>query len=183
VKAITTLLRETMISRAEMELGSYDRFFPSQDFMPKGSFGNLIALPLQGESRALGNTEFLDPVSLAPWPDQWAFLSGLPRLTREQLDLLVESTGPVAAGPGAIASVLKLSKDDPPAPARINCSIGAVLSLEKSGLPPSLLSSIKHLASLRNPLFYERERLRLSTYRTPRRTARRSLRAHRHRLG
>lgn len=164
----TALLRDTMVSRAEMDLGSYDRFFPSQDFLPKGGFGNLIALPLQGERRALGNTEFLDPVSLTPWPDQWAFLSQLPRLTREQLDLLAESSAPVSVGPGAIASVLKLSKADPPAPSRISCSIGAVLSVEKAGLPPSLLSSIKHLASLRNPMFYERERLRLSTYRTPR---------------
>ena len=43
------LLRQAMTARAELDLGSYDRFFPSQDFMPKGSFGNLIALPLHGE--------------------------------------------------------------------------------------------------------------------------------------
>lgn len=164
----TGLLRETMVSRAEMDLASYDRFFPSQDFLPKGGFGNLIALPLQGASRAQGNTEFLDPLSLTPWPDQWAFLSKLPRLTLEKLELLVDSFGSVSAGPGAMSSALRLSADDPPAPPRINCSRGAVLSVEKSGLPPSLLSSIKHLASLGNPVFYERDRLRLSNYRTPR---------------
>lgn len=164
----TALLRETMVSRAEMDLASYDRFFPSQDFLPKGGFGNLIALPLQGASRSQGNTEFLDPLSLTPWPDQWAFLSRLPRLTREKLETLVGSFGSVSAGPGAMSSALRLSTDDPPAPPRISCSRGAVLSVEKSGLPPSLLSSIKHLASLRNPVFYERDRLRLSNYRTPR---------------
>lgn len=164
----TAMLRETMVSRAEMDLASYDRFFPSQDFLPKGGFGNLIVLPLQGASRAQGNTEFLDPSSLTPWPDQWAFLGKLPRLTREKLESLVDSLGPVSVGPGAMSSALRLSTDDPPAPPQINCSSGAVLSVEKSGLPPSLLSSIKHLASLRNPMFYERERLRLSNHRTPR---------------
>ena len=55
------LLRQAMTTRAELDLASYDRFFPSQDFMPKGSFGNLIALPLQGERAARGSTVFLDP--------------------------------------------------------------------------------------------------------------------------
>ena len=45
----SSLLREAMAARAELDLSSYDRLFPSQDFMPNGSFGNLIALPLHGE--------------------------------------------------------------------------------------------------------------------------------------
>ena len=53
------LLKEIMVLRAEMDLASYDRFFPSQDFLPRAGFGNLIALPLQKKCRALGNTEFL----------------------------------------------------------------------------------------------------------------------------
>src|SRR6266545_2261901 len=65
------LLRETMLLRAELDLASYDRFFPSQDVLPKGSFGNLIALPLQGTSVQAGNTLFCDPATLRPWPDQW----------------------------------------------------------------------------------------------------------------
>ena len=36
-----------MERRHQLGLDSYDRFFPSQDTMPKGGFGNLIALPLQ----------------------------------------------------------------------------------------------------------------------------------------
>src|SRR5262245_18608480 len=54
------LLKETMVIRAEMDLASYDRFFPSQDFLPRAGFGNLIALPLQKNCRTLGNTEFLN---------------------------------------------------------------------------------------------------------------------------
>jgi len=50
------LLREAMTVRAELDLASYDRLFAAQDFMPKGSFGNLIALPLQGACRKQGTT-------------------------------------------------------------------------------------------------------------------------------
>jgi hypothetical protein len=49
--------------RAELDLSSYDRLFPTQDFVPKGSFGHLIALPLQGECRPQGSTVFLDPAT------------------------------------------------------------------------------------------------------------------------
>ena len=74
------LLREAMTVRAELDLISYDRLFPAQDFMPKGSFGNLIALPLQGECRKRDKTVFLDPSTLEPYEDQWAFLSSIERL-------------------------------------------------------------------------------------------------------
>ena len=73
----TSLLREAMTTRAELDLASYDRFFPSQDFMPKGAFGNLIALPLHG-GVSNGAHAFLDPTTMEPWSDQWVFLSGRP---------------------------------------------------------------------------------------------------------
>src|SRR5712691_4564998 len=164
----TYLLRSTMARRAEVDLESYDRLFPSQDFVPKGSFGNLIALPLQGESREQENTEFLDPSNLEPWPDQWAFLSRVQRLSPETVEAFVGSLGDIPTGSGAASWKTKAPVPEPPAPARIRCSIGATIALERAGLPPSLLSSIKHLASLHNPVFYERQRLRLSTFKTPR---------------
>ena len=164
------LLRETMIMRAEMDLASYDRFFPSQDFMPKGGFGNLIALPLQKACRVMGHTEFLNPddPQLQPWPDQWAFLSHVQRLTPDQVNALLESIPPVAVGPTAVGTVSEATRRRYPAPEQIRCTFGVGLSLEKSGLPPWLLSALKHLASLHNPLFYQRQKLRLSTFRIPR---------------
>ncbi len=164
----THLLRSTMARRGEMDLESYDRLFPSQDFLPRGSFGNLIALPLQGKSRERGNTEFLDPATLEPWPDQWAFLSGVQRVSPETLRAFVDSMEPVLAGSDVAISKPKVSVTERPPPARIACVLRAMLSVDKAGIPPSLLSSIKHLASLHNPMFYERQRLRLSTYKTPR---------------
>lgn len=162
------LLRETMIERAEVDLESYDRLFPSQDFVPKGSFGNLIALPLEGKSRETGYTEFLDPVSLEPWPDQWMFLSGVPRLIPSEVHDLANSVRTIDVGPRSAAVSVGPVRGQPPAPAKIECVLGAMLSIEQSGLPPALLSAIKHLASLHNPEFYKRQKLRLSTYQTPR---------------
>lgn len=165
----TWLLRETMAARAEMDLASYDRFFPNQDFLPKGGFGNLIALPLQKTCRALRNTEFLDN-TLRPWPDQWAYLSQVKRLTPSQVEALLASASgaSVAVGPGTVGSGPAPPRQERRAPQRIACTLAAVISVEKAALPPSLLSEIKHLASLHNPIFYERQKLRLSTYRTPR---------------
>lgn len=68
---------------------SYDRFFPSQDTMPAGGFGNLIALPRQKVPRSNGNSVFVDD-ELRPYDDQWAFLSTLKRLSRAEVDILVE---------------------------------------------------------------------------------------------
>src|SRR5712691_8045481 len=141
----TYLLRSTMARRAEVDLESYDRLFPSQDFVPKGSFGNLIALPLQGESRDQENTEFFDPSSLEPWPDQWAFLSRVQRLSPETVEAFVGSLGDIPTGSGAASWTTKAPVREPPAPARVRCSFGATIALERAGLPPSLLSSIKHL--------------------------------------
>lgn len=52
------LLTRTMENRHEIGLDSYDRLFPNQDTMPKGGFGNLIALPLQKRPREQGNSVF-----------------------------------------------------------------------------------------------------------------------------
>ena len=81
------ILTRTMECRHELGLDSYDRLFPSQDTMPKGGFGNLIALPLQHLPRAQGNSLFLD-ADFNLYPDQWAFLSSLRRMTFAEVDTI-----------------------------------------------------------------------------------------------
>ncbi len=162
------LLREAMAVRAELDLASYDRLFPAQDFVPKGSFGNLIALPLQGECRQRRNTVFLDPSTLEPWKDQWEFLSSVSRLDAEAVDAAGEALRPVDVGPAARRLRQPATHVDRPAPSRVCAVLGTAISVEHIGLPPALLASLKHVASLHNPAFYERERLRLSTWRVPR---------------
>src|SRR5258708_9810663 len=72
------ILTETMERRPDIGFDSYDRFFPNQDTLPHGGFGNLIALPLQKHARGNGNSVFLDDLGLAH-PTQWAFHSTPPR--------------------------------------------------------------------------------------------------------
>src|SRR5580658_7875131 len=84
----TLLITATMDRCPDIGFDSYDRFFPSQDTMPAGGFGNLIALPLQSRPRADGNSVFLDD-DFRPWGDQWAYLSTIERLSRGRLISIV----------------------------------------------------------------------------------------------
>ena len=79
------ILTETMERRPDIGLDSYDRFFPNQDTLPQGGFGNLIALPLQKRRRELGNSIFLDE-RFTPFPDQWEFLSSIRRINRSEVE-------------------------------------------------------------------------------------------------
>ena len=161
------LLRHAMAARAELDLSSYDRFFPSQDFMPKAGFGNLIALPLHGGCAATGTTLFLDPTTMQPWPDQWAFLSSVARMTPDAVESLAETLRPVDAGPAlSLADLAKAG--GPPPPPVVRARLGAELSIERAGLPPAVVAGLKHLASIANPEFYEKQRMRFSTWDTPR---------------
>ena len=164
------LLRETMNVRADIDLASYDRFFPNQDYVPSGGFGNLIALPLQKKSRAQGNTEFINPddPELRPYDDQWAYLSRIERITPTNLEALLETIPPLQLGPECVRRVSAFVRHRYPAPKQIRCAFAARISIEKSGMPPWLLAQLKHLASFDNPKFYERQKLRLSTFQTPR---------------
>lgn len=165
----TGLLRQTMELRAEVDLTSYDRLFPSQDFVPQKGFGNLIALPLQGESRRQGKTVFLDPTTMEPWPDQWAFLSSIRRLSGGDAKSIGESLR-VSTGPGSARSgpTRRSTRPGPPPPPTVSATLDSVLAIERIGLPPALVASLKHLASVHNPEFHQREQLRLSTWNTPR---------------
>ena len=50
----TAIISHTCTRTRQLKLESYDRLFPNQDTMPKGGFGNLIALPLQKKPRENG---------------------------------------------------------------------------------------------------------------------------------
>lgn len=161
------LLRQAMTARAELDLSSYDRFFPSQDYMPKAGFGNLIALPLHGGSAAAGTTLFLDPKTMDPWPDQWAFLSSVARMKPDAVESLAETLRPVSTGPALSLAELAKSGGPPPPPV-VRARLGSELSIERAGLPPAVIAGLKHLGSIANPEFYEKQRLRFSTWDTPR---------------
>ncbi|MHB8438210.1 MAG: TOTE conflict system archaeo-eukaryotic primase domain-containing protein [Acidimicrobiales bacterium] len=86
------LLREAIAMRGELDLSSYDRFFASQDYLPRpGSIGNLIALPLQGLCRKRGATVFLDRATLESHADQFGYLAQVEVVTPKRAAALAEA--------------------------------------------------------------------------------------------
>ncbi|MBB2941931.1 superfamily II DNA or RNA helicase [Actinoplanes lutulentus] len=165
----TVLVHEAMVLRGSMDLRSYDRLFPNQDILPDGGLGNLIAAPLQGRRRKDGLTLFLDLATLEPHEDQWTFLSVLDRLSPGDAERVARRAKRAVVGAG----VAKMSRSDatkvhPPLPTTVQADLAAGLSIDASQLPAAALSTFKHAASLANPKFYELQRLRKSTWDTPR---------------
>ncbi|MCJ7570184.1 MAG: DEAD/DEAH box helicase [Anaerolineales bacterium] len=179
----SSILTETMERRPEIGLDSYDRFFPSQDTMPRGGFGNLIALPLQKGPREKGNTVFLDE-NFVPYPDQWAFLSSVHRMNREDVENIVQDAERRAGVYGATMAVAddddmepwmappsRRRKEPPltgPLPKQITLILGNQIYLAKSDLSPSLQNRLIRLAAFQNPEFYKVQAMRFSTYGKPR---------------
>ena len=81
----TAIISHTCSRTRQLELASYDRLFPNQDTMPKGGFGNLIALPLQKHPREHGCSVFVG-ADLHPYPDQWAFLSSIQPMSPHDIE-------------------------------------------------------------------------------------------------
>ncbi|HEV2377011.1 MAG TPA: DEAD/DEAH box helicase family protein [Streptosporangiaceae bacterium] len=165
----TGLLREAMALRGRMNLASYDRLFPSQDLLPAGGVGNLIAAPLFKPARRDGATVFLDLETLEPHPDQWAFLSSLGRMSPRELARAADRAGRVQVG----SEVRQLASPrstvtHPKAAPVIHAKLSAGIRVEQGELTPGLAATLRHAASMRNPLFDERQRLRASTWGVPR---------------
>lgn len=164
----TGLLREAMALRGQMSLASYDRLFPSQDTLPAGGVGNLIAAPLYGKARRDGATVFLDSATMEPHEDQWAYLSTLGRMTPREAASAANRAGRVVVGTAVERiEAAGSTKTRPQLQPMIHAMLGAGIRLEQSELTPAFLATLKHAASMKNPLFYERQRLRLSTWDLP----------------
>ena len=165
----TGLLREAMAIRGRMTLASYDRLFPSQDLLPAGGVGNLIAAPLFRPARRNGATMFLDLETLEPHKDQWAYLSTLGRMTPHELKRAADRAGKVAVATEVTRLVTPSSTQTrPQAPPVLRARLGAGIRMEQAELAPRLAATLRHAASMHNPLFYERQRMRASTYNIPR---------------
>ena len=177
------ILTETMERRPDIGLDSYDRFFPNQDTIPQGGFGNLIALPLQKQPRELGNSVFLDDCG-QPHVDQWAFLSSIRKIDQ----LTVEGIVADAERKGRVIGVrLALTDDDGSAPWNLPPSrrhkepplagslpecleliLGNQIYIAKEQLSPGLCNRLIRLAAFQNPEFYKAQAMRLPTYDKPR---------------
>ena len=171
----TSLLTHSMGNRHEISFKSYDRLFPNQDTIPKGGFGNLIALPLQKSARDNDNSVFIDE-NFKPYPDQWQFLSGIPKLNEKNMmsfitkltrgnDLGMLKNETSESKPWVKQSI-DLKKHDFPKTAKIVTS--GMLYIEKKGLSQMALNTLKRFAAFKNPEFYKAQAMRLSTFGKPR---------------
>ena len=179
-KLATGVLTVSMEKRHQIGFDSYDRLFPNQDTLPKGGFGNLIALPLQGKTRKEGNTVFLDD-NFEPYADQWAFLSEVKKLSLNETDNIIKSLKkngfstidiPIANSyePWTLPPSGEIFEklDGVILPKKVRIVTGNLVYVEKKKLPPPLINLIIHLAAFQNPEFYKAQAMRLSTYGKPR---------------
>ena len=157
-----------MVRRHQLSMSSYDRLFPSQDTLSKGGFGNLIALPLQREARAKGNSVFVD-ASFSPYADQWALLSNIQRIDSNRVREIVQDAGrrgqvmglrmvdteeepdqtPWKRPPSGYSERMSINET---LPRKVHAVISQRLFLERNGLPSPLLNQIKRLAAFQKHL-------------------------------
>lgn len=171
----TSLLTHAMNKRHKISFESYDRLFPNQDTMPKGGFGNLIALPLQKKVRNNGNSVFIDG-DFVPYPDQWSFLSNIEKLNEKLITKLIKKLskgnelGLLKDGDSKLKPWVKqtteLKKGDISGTVKIVKS--GMLYIEKSVLSHRALNTLKRYAAFKNPAFYKAQAMRISTYGKPR---------------
>ncbi|CAA7627437.1 Putative helicase (fragment) [Candidatus Terasakiella magnetica] len=176
------ILTETMERAPDLGFDSYDRFFPNQDTMPAGGFGNLIAQPLQRRPREAGNSIFLDD-QFEAHPDQWQYLSGVRRMTLAEVTVLTDE----ASRQGRILGVrLPIDDDDEepwlappsrrkpeapvsgPLPETIDMVLGDQVYIDRTALPPALVNRLVRLAAFQNPEFYSAQAMRLPIFGIPR---------------
>ena len=174
------LMTRTLDLRPEIGLDSFDRFFPNQDTLPKGGFGNLIALPLQKAAREKNHSLFLDD-NMIPYADQWAYLASIQRMDENKLDMLIQAAVkrnellPVIYEPLETEDESKpwqkkftvLPVIFEPIPQKIELVLADQLYVNHTELPPVLRNRILRLASFANPEFYRAQKMRLPTWNKP----------------
>jgi superfamily II DNA or RNA helicase len=176
------LLTQAMDKHPELGFESYDRLFPNQDTLPKGGFGNLIALPLQKKPREQGNSVFVND-NFVPYQDQWAYLSTIKRIMPVELNQWVdkaeqqnhilgvkfpideEGIEPWKMSPSRKFKEIIINES---LPKSVTIILGNQLFIDKSHLPTALQSRIIRLAAFQNPDFYKTQAMRLSTFGKPR---------------
>lgn len=176
----TAIISHTCARRRQLALTSYDRLFPNQDIMPKGGFGNLIALPLQKEPREASHSVFVDD-DLRPFPDQWTFLDSIEPMSPNDVEsAILRATGNVhpldvtfideedLKTPWKRPALNPDQKLPGPLPESLTITIADRIYFEKSPLPGVLANRLFRLAAFQNPEFYRAQAMRLSVWNKPR---------------
>ncbi len=175
----TAIISHTCTRTRQLKLTSYDRLFPNQDTMPKGGFGNLIALPLQKWPRENGCSVFVDD-DLHPYEDQWAFLASIQPMDAHDIEpTILRATGGVHP-----LDVTFIDDEDlatpwnhdsrasqklaGPMPKSLSVTLANLIYFEKAQLPQALANRLIRLAAFQNPEFYKAQAMRMSVWDKPR---------------
>jgi len=171
----TAIISHTCTRTRQLQLTSYDRLFPNQDTMPKGGFGNLIALPLQKKPRENGCSVFVDD-ALCPYPDQWTFLASIQPMAQHHIEsIILCATG--GTHPLDVAFITEEDQQEPwkraaatskklpgTMPESLTVIQANLIYFEKMQLPQALANRLIRLAAFQNPEFYKAQAMRLSTW-------------------
>ena len=175
----TAIISHTCARTRQLKLESYDRLFPNQDTMPKGGFGNLIALPLQKKPRENGCSVFVD-AALRPYPDQWVYLTSIQSMPANDIEpTILRATGSVHPLDVTFIDDEDLKepwKRSAPAtrklagamPESLTVTLGNLIYFEKEQLPQALANRLIRLAAFQNPEFYKAQAMRMSVWDKPR---------------
>lgn len=172
----SALLTAAMEREGRLKLDAYDRMFPCQDTLPNGGFGNLIALPLQGQARKKGNSLFVDEM-FKPYPDQWAYLSAMQKLSTENVDALIRTH----SHGDALGNLCAEESTAKPWERQKKVALSALdfygvqhivranmIYIPANGFAPRVRNQLLRLAAFRNPDFYKSQAMRLPIYDKPR---------------
>ena len=175
----TAIISHTCARTRQLNLTSYDRLFPNQDTMPKGGFGNLIALPLQKKPRENGCSVFVD-ADLRPHADQWAFLASIRPMPPHGIEpVILRATG--GTHPLDVTFIDEEDYKEPwkrstsattklggLMPTLLTVTLGNLIYFEKSKLPQPLANRLIRLAAFQNPEFYRAQAMRFTVWDKPR---------------
>jgi superfamily II DNA or RNA helicase len=175
----TAIISHTCARTRQLKLESYDRLFPNQDSMPKGGFGNLIALPLQKHPRENGCSVFVD-ADLRPYRDQWDFLAAVVPMPAHDIEpTILRATG--NAHPLDVTFIDEEDQKEPwkrsatvskklvgAMPKSLTVTLANLIYFDKAQLPQSLANRLIRLAAFQNPEFYKKQAMRFSVWDEPR---------------
>ena len=168
------ILTEAMIRNGRMAFESYDRFFPNQDRTPEGGFGNLVALPLQGKARKDLNSVFVDDEFFA-YRDQWTYLAQVQKIEEQKVDVILQNH--IHEDLGVLSTSSESKPWVTPVPQNINSAdftkaititVADKIYIPLNSVSAKVLNHIKRIAAFRNPEFYKKQAMRMSTYGIPR---------------
>ena len=145
----------------------YDRMIPTQDALPEGGLGNVIALPLQGMALKSGNSAFIDE-NWNAYEDQLNVLAGTRRLTRQGIEdylSLWYSTGSTSEDNGTDAPWDKNSEIEA---GSVKGVVRIVLAdriyIDSTGMSNKTKRQLRRMATFSNKQYFQNQAMDMPNY-------------------